>query len=337
MAAHKSDSPFLPSGGFRNEEDHHRSDALGGGVTTNRRALLRNTGLLSLTGLLAACSTEKSTTAATSSSSAAASASATFPNRAATSVPATPLAASDNQILDSLLAKSPTCPLTVDVTQGPYWFDVNYIRSDIREDKPGLPLELAIKVVDLNTCSATSAGDPITDAVVEIWHCDALGVYSGFEETSKKLNGGLDPKNAPPPPRQGAAAMKPHGTPSDGAYSAGDRQSKRTDNHTYLRGAQPTDRSGIVRFTTNYPGWYFSRTVHIHLRVHIHKKLVLTTQLYFDDALNTKIFKERSPYNQHVHRDTFNNIDKIFKPTGLVTVQEATDKVYGGINLGVKL
>jgi len=36
-----------------------------------------------------------------------------------------------------------------------------------------VPLALAVTVVDSNTC------EPIRNAAVDIWHCDALGLYSG--------------------------------------------------------------------------------------------------------------------------------------------------------------
>jgi protocatechuate 3,4-dioxygenase beta subunit len=68
-----------------------------------------------------------------------------------------------------------TCVLTPEVTEGPYWIDEQLTRRDIREGKPGLPLVLAFTVVNAKTCR------PIRGADVEIWHCDALGNYSGFE------------------------------------------------------------------------------------------------------------------------------------------------------------
>jgi protocatechuate 3,4-dioxygenase beta subunit len=50
------------------------------------------------------------------------------------------------------------------------------MRADITEGKPGAPLTLRLTVVDAETC------EPIEDAVVDVWHADADGVYSGFEE-----------------------------------------------------------------------------------------------------------------------------------------------------------
>jgi protocatechuate 3,4-dioxygenase beta subunit len=67
----------------------------------------------------------------------------------------------------------PDCVLTPEQEEGPFYVDLAQVRRDIVEDRPGVPLALAVTVVDSNTC------EPIRDAAVDIWHCDALGVYSG--------------------------------------------------------------------------------------------------------------------------------------------------------------
>jgi protocatechuate 3,4-dioxygenase beta subunit len=65
-------------------------------------------------------------------------------------------------------------------TEGPYWVDVGINRSDIRSDtstgafEPGLPLQLLINISQLNNDVLT----PVSDAQVDLWHCNALGVYS---------------------------------------------------------------------------------------------------------------------------------------------------------------
>lgn len=47
-----------------------------------------------------------------------------------------------------------------------------------------------------------------------------------------------------------------------GAYS-------NTADGLFLRGIQLTDADGVARFSSIYPGWYPSRTNHVHLKVHI--------------------------------------------------------------------
>ena len=64
--------------------------------------------------------------------------------------------------------------LSPETTEGPYWIDDALSRRDIREGKAGLPLVAVFAVQDARSC------EPIAGADVEIWHCDADGVYSGL-------------------------------------------------------------------------------------------------------------------------------------------------------------
>ena len=66
------------------------------------------------------------------------------------------------------------CVLAPEQALGPYYLADELIRSDIREGKPGVPLELQLLVLDAKTCR------PLADAAVDVWHCDAAGAYSGF-------------------------------------------------------------------------------------------------------------------------------------------------------------
>jgi protocatechuate 3,4-dioxygenase beta subunit len=68
-----------------------------------------------------------------------------------------------------------TCVLTPETTEGPYYVGGEKVRRNITEGRPGVPLELALTVVNASTCK------PIKGASVDIWHCDALGVYSGVQ------------------------------------------------------------------------------------------------------------------------------------------------------------
>jgi protocatechuate 3,4-dioxygenase beta subunit len=68
---------------------------------------------------------------------------------------------------------APDCVLTPEQEEGPFYIDFAQVRRDIVEDRPGVPLALTVAVVDSNTCK------PIRNAAVDVWHCDALGIYSG--------------------------------------------------------------------------------------------------------------------------------------------------------------
>jgi protocatechuate 3,4-dioxygenase beta subunit len=72
---------------------------------------------------------------------------------------------------------APDCVLMPELTEGPFYLDIDLLRSDIAEGRPGLPLDLRVRVVDAEAC------EPIEDAAVDIWHCDAEGAYSGVPGT----------------------------------------------------------------------------------------------------------------------------------------------------------
>jgi protocatechuate 3,4-dioxygenase beta subunit len=76
-----------------------------------------------------------------------------------------------------------TCILDPTLTKGPYWIDERLDRSDIRSDtnnvanpnpRPGLPLTLRITVL----ASTAEGCAPLPGAQVDVWHCDATGLYS---------------------------------------------------------------------------------------------------------------------------------------------------------------
>ena len=71
-------------------------------------------------------------------------------------------------------ASGVSCVLTPEMTEGPYYLSGEKLRRNITEGRPGTRLDLQLTVVDATTCR------PIKNAVVDIWHADALGVYSGF-------------------------------------------------------------------------------------------------------------------------------------------------------------
>ncbi|MGH7549198.1 MAG: intradiol ring-cleavage dioxygenase [Gemmatimonadota bacterium] len=65
------------------------------------------------------------------------------------------------------------CVLTPELTEGPYYLDLDLVRRDITEGRAGTPLDLQVKVVGAGGCA------PIENAAVDVWHCDADGTYSG--------------------------------------------------------------------------------------------------------------------------------------------------------------
>ncbi|CEL61173.1 hypothetical protein RSOLAG1IB_09815 [Rhizoctonia solani AG-1 IB] len=67
-----------------------------------------------------------------------------------------------------------TCIVAPEVTEGPYFVQNELLRNDLRENQRGVDLVLDIGVIDINTC------EPLPQALVEIWSCNATGSYSSF-------------------------------------------------------------------------------------------------------------------------------------------------------------
>lgn len=201
-----------------------------------------------------------------------------------------------------------SCIFDVELTQGPYYLDRGLLRKNITESKPGLRLALALTVLDARTCM------PLQNAGVEIWHCDAVGIYSGYVKAS--MGGpGMGPGGfgGPPPPPPGGFAGRGRGGPGGPPP-----QMHATDDGTFFRGLQFTNAKGVVEFDTIYPGWYMGRDTHIHLKIHtggdVSNRLyqgghvVHTGQLFFPDDLSDEI-AQLKPYSEH-HRVVRTRLDE---------------------------
>lgn len=83
------------------------------------------------------------------------------------------------------------CLLQKEVTEGPYYLDLDLLRRNIRGGRKGTPLTLKFKVVDASSCAV------VEGATVEIWHADAAGAYSGVQGVSGNwLRGGQKTNSA---------------------------------------------------------------------------------------------------------------------------------------------
>ncbi|MEA2531690.1 MAG: hypothetical protein QOG89_3334 [Thermomicrobiales bacterium] len=203
---------------------------------------------------------------------------------------------------DAGTAVATECVLTPDLTEGPYYVEGQLIRSDITEGKPGVPLGLRIAVQDITACA------PLANAAVELWHCDAQGYYSGIIGEN----------------------------PGGGGTTTGEENAATT----FLRGIQLTDADGMVEFATIYPGWYTSRTVHIHMKVHVEGAAgdavgdadaaatpeggetyqgghtSHTGQLFFDDAISEEVFATEAYARSSENGKITNDEDNIFGEHG---------------------
>ncbi|QRO01582.1 protocatechuate 3,4-dioxygenase [Archangium violaceum] len=128
---------------------------------------------------------------------------------------------------------------------------------------------------------------PVPGASVDIWHAAPEGLYSG--EDASTFCTADDPT----------------------ATSA-----------RWFRGVQTTDANGRVEFDTCFPGWYSSRTIHIHFTIRLNDAEYVTSQLVFDDALNDDVINNQPLYNTRGPRDTTNANDNV------VSAESAPDYMF---------
>jgi len=197
------------------------------------------------------------------------------------------------------LPQSAVCKLTPEQEVGPYYVADELLRSNIAEGKAGLPLRLRIVLLEARSCQ------PLANAAIDIWHCDALGLYSGF--TSQNPMG---PEG--PPPGYDPQHPGNHSGPSEGMGPP--PQNHPTDKLTFLRGIQITGPDGGVNFTTIFPGFYMGRTNHVHFKVRLDGHRAGETyaaghtshigQVFFPEDVAAELMLHE-PYSRHeIHRTT---------------------------------
>jgi protocatechuate 3,4-dioxygenase beta subunit len=189
------------------------------------------------------------------------------------------------------------CVVRPEMTEGPYFVDEMLNRSDIRRDpsdgsvKPGAPLQLTFNVSTL----AAAACTPLAGALVDLWHCDHLGVYSdvsdpGFNTVGKKFLRGYQVTDA--------SGLVRFATVYPGWY-----QGRAVHIHFKIRSARSASR-----------GFEF------------------TSQLFFDDVLTDRVHAQQ-PYAAKGQRTVRNSRDGIFRRGGsqlLLSLTEASSGGYTG-------
>ncbi|CAE6522680.1 unnamed protein product [Rhizoctonia solani] len=233
----------------------------------------------------------------------------------------TPVATAEGPTYTNI--QNTTCVTAPEVTEGPYYINNELVRNDIREDQGGIDLLLDIGVIDTTTCQ------PLEDAFVEIWSCNATGSYAGFTQVSL----GPPPNGTAPPPTGTASetgtvtATTSFEVPTGGPGGPGGPPPSQgmSDQLTFLRGGVPTNENGILEFKTIYPGFYTGRTVHIHAMVQTNYTVFANGtvgsklgdlhhigQIFFDDALNDQVVALPT-YSNTTHTRTRNEQDGILQ------------------------
>lgn len=187
------------------------------------------------------------------------------------------------------------CTVTSAYTLGPCYFSPDDFRDDISEGQLGVPMVLALKLVDADC-------NPIANANIEVWFCNREGLYSGDTSTSSDAS------------RFNRAFC----TDNDSEAVAA----------RWFRGVQTTDSDGLVYFKGCFPGWYASRTTHIHFKITQGNIQTLVSQFCFDDDLCNDIYLNHVDYTGQA-KDTSNTRDSVFNASTvdnyMFTVERQSD------------
>ncbi len=194
------------------------------------------------------------------------------------------------------------CIARPELTEGPFFVDEKLLRSDIRSDaktgriKAGVPLELTFNVsrVDGGACSF------LPDALVDIWHTDAQGSYSGIGSEGTRGQTFL----------RGAQKTNAQGMARFATIYPGWYRGRTVHIHYKIRVANPT--GGTHEFTS---------------------------QLFFDDAVSEVIY-EQAAYKRAGRRDQFNARDGIFREGGdglILDLKPAGDGFRAAFDIGLDL
>jgi protocatechuate 3,4-dioxygenase beta subunit len=202
---------------------------------------------------------------------------------------------------------------------GPYYLANDLVRKDLREGKLGLPLQLKLAVLEVRTCKA------LRNTAVDLWLCDALGLYAGFTRMDGMGMGpggpppGDDPRHSGPPPDRDPQEQHDGQGPPEGMGPP--PQMHTTDQSTFLRGIQFTDEQGKVEFATVFPGCYMGRTNHIHFKVRAGGRVIRREensdgktyveghtshigQVFFPEAFAAELMRQEPYAKHHIHRTT---------------------------------
>ena len=192
---------------------------------------------------------------------------------------------------------TPICVARPEMTAGPFYVDTELERSDIRlalsdgAPTPGALLELYFNVFQLRGQACT----PLAGAVVDVWHCDAAGRYSGVSDR--------------------------RGNTEDQKFLRGYQltdEAGRAHFTTIYPGWYP-GRTVHIHFT-------------VRSAEGAETPFTFTSQLFFDDTL-TDAVHGKEPYTAAGPRDRRNADDGIYRRGGdqLMLAAKEEEGVYGAV------
>ncbi|MBD2103052.1 intradiol ring-cleavage dioxygenase [Leptolyngbya sp. FACHB-261] len=214
-----------------------------------------------------------------------------------TANPATPTPGS---VLSS--AALPGCVVRPQQTEGPYFVDERLNRSDIRSEpsdgsvKDGVPLQLTLRISQASSTRCV----PLVGAIVDIWHCDAKGIYSDV---------------------------------SDRSFSTIGQKFLRGYQVTDANGTVQF----TTIYPGWYPGRTVHIHFKIRTQANSGQDYEFTSQLYFDDAVTDQV-RAKAPYTRQGQRTLKNSEDGLFGNGGdqlLLTLTETGQGYAATFDLGL--
>ncbi|MCA0353432.1 MAG: intradiol ring-cleavage dioxygenase [Chloroflexi bacterium] len=261
------------------------------GRILSRREALKLFSAVGAGMMLAACGSQSST------ATTAPAATATTGTSAATAVPTATTAATS-------IASLPSCVVKPEMTVGPYFVDEQLNRSDIRSEpsdnslRAGVPLTLNINVSQISSNACTA----LAGAMVDIWQCDAEGIYSGVTD----------------------AGFQTEGLKFLRGYQITDANG---------------DASFTTIFPGWYQGRTVHIHVKIRTTSSTNEAYEFTSQFYFDTTLTNEILAN-APYKAGSQRDTTNENDMHYANGGeqmLLSLSKTNDGYTAGFPIALDL
>lgn len=187
----------------------------------------------------------------------------------------------------------PACVVTPAQTEGPFFVDERLNRSDIRGDphdgslRPGVALALTLRTFAVGAAGCT----PLTGAVVDVWHCDAAGVYSGTTD-------------------------------------AGPRGQERKFLRGYQLSNAGGETRFTTIYPGWYPGRAIHIHFKVRAKSAAGHNVEFTSQLYFDEAVNERVMA-MPPYAARGPRRVRNDSDGLFRRGGQMLIASTAARGEG--------
>lgn len=197
----------------------------------------------------------------------------------------------------------PACVVQPEQTEGPYFVDEMLNRADIRQDPSNGAVSAGVPLAIAFTVSQVAAGGrcvPVSGAQVDLWQCDASGVYSGVKDANFNTIG--------------RHFLRGHQVTDGGGHAR-----------------------FVTIYPGWYPGRAVHVHFKIRTTPSAAKGYEFTSQLYFDEALTDRVFA-REPYSGRTGQRRRNDEDRIFQSGGkqlIMPVSETREGYSGSFSLAL--